>query len=114
MAVSPQTTEQIKTLIQKFETAYNADDTNSISNYIAEDIVIFTSDSEIHGREEFLQKFISNTIHIGDLEIKGEGVIVWISGDTLFENQPAHFTAVCRGTGFSWEIVQIHVSMTSL
>ncbi|MDO5843624.1 MAG: nuclear transport factor 2 family protein [Methanocorpusculum sp.] len=114
MVISPQTEEQIKTLIRNFETAYNADDSESISNYIAKDIVIFTADSEIHGREEFLQKFISNTIHIGDLEIKAEGVIVWISGDTLYENQSAHFTAVCRGTGFNWEIVQIHVSLTSL
>jgi len=37
-------------------------------------------------------------------------VIAWVSGECTYGGAPGRFTAVFRGTGHAWELVQLHVA----
>ncbi|MDV0444427.1 YybH family protein [Methanorbis rubei] len=129
MPLSTQTKDQIISLLENYQTAYNQHDPKALAETLAQDIIMYGCRTEeiIQGRDAFLAmmeknfaRYKTGGIRFENPEVKGEGVIAWVSaacalqsitGSGAVHETPSRFTAVLRGTGHAWEIVQIHMSI---
>lgn len=129
MPLSTQTKTQITGLLAAYTAAYNAHDADRLCKTLAADIIFYgcRKDEEVSGRDAVLvlmqtnfARYTTGAIRFSEPEIKGEGIIAWLStgcvlqstaGNGTIHETPARFTAVFRGTGHAWEIAQIHMSL---
>lgn len=129
MPLSAQTKDQITAILVSYTAAYNAHDPKTLVNLLADDCILYgcRRGEEVFGRdavaglmERNFARYKTGGIRFLEPVIKGEGVIAWLSvgcllqsllGDGSIHETPARFTAVFRGTGHAWEIVQIHISL---
>ena len=129
MPLSTQTKNQIIDLLTKYQTAYNHHDPAALAETLAPDILMYgcRTDEILQGRDAFttmmtknLARYKTGGIRFENPDVKGEGVIAWLSADCILlsttgsgtvHETPSRFTAVFRGTGHAWEIVQIHMSL---
>ncbi len=129
MPLSTQTKTQITALLATYAEAYNSHDTDQLCKTLAPDIIFYgcRKDEEASGRDAVavlmhtnFSRYKTGAVRFGDPDIKGEGIITWLStdctllstvGNGTIHETPARFTAVFRGTGHAWEITQIHMSL---
>ncbi len=106
MPLSTQTKDQILTLLKKVETCSRQGSFAGSEKIIAPDAVLFAPGVEQRGREQFSLK----PLVFERSEVKGEGVIAWVSGECTSDGKPGRFSAVLRGTGHAWELVLLHIA----
>jgi uncharacterized protein (TIGR02246 family) len=129
MPLSAQTKTQIQHLLAAYEAAYNTHDIPGLLSVLAPDIRMYgcRKEEEISGRDAFaammeknFARYKTGSLRFDRIEIKGEGVIAWadavcrlgsVSGAGLLSGTDSRFSAVFRGTGHAWEIVQMHMSL---
>lgn len=129
MPISGQTKLQILNLLNRYESAYNAHDVSGLILTLAPDIRMCgcRKAEEVSGRDAYVAmmeknfaRYKTGSLRFDRIEIKGEGVVVWIdaacwlgsvNGAGEVSEAYSRFTAVCRGTGHAWEFVQIHMSL---
>jgi len=106
MPLSTQTKDQILSLLAKVEVCSLEGSFAGSEKIIAPDVIMFAPGLDHHGREGFSPK----SLKFSGMDVKGEGVIAWVSGECTYGGAPGRFTAVFRGTGHAWELVQLHVA----
>lgn len=129
MPLSNQTKDQILNILDEYKIAYNSHDPKALAKTLASDIMMYgcRHDEEISGAQNYISlmeknfaRYKTGSIRFDQVEIKGEGVIVWISAICYLGSingagekveTKSRFTAVFRGTGHAWEIAQIHMSL---
>jgi len=106
MPLSTQTKDQILALLAKVEICSHEENIAGYEKIIAPDIIVFAPGLEHHGREGLSLE----PLKFGGMEVKGEGVIAWVSGECTYSEAARRFTAVLRGTGHAWELVLLHIA----
>jgi len=106
MPLSTQTKDQILALLTKVEICSLEGSFAGSEKIIAPDVIVFAPGLDQHGRDGFSPK----PLKFGGMDVKGEGVIAWVSGECTYDGIAARFTAVLRGTGHAWELVQLHIA----
>lgn len=106
MPLSTQTKDQVLALLKKVETCSLQADFAGSERIIAPDVVMFAPGIEQRGREQFAP----GRLLFEEPEVKGEGVIAWVSGGCSLGGKPGRFSAVLRGTGHAWELVLLHIA----
>lgn len=129
MPISAQTNDQITALLNRYQTVYNDHNAEALAQTLAADIIMYgcQTDEILTGRDNVrlamqnnFSRYTTGGLRFADAEIKGEGVIAWLSascmllsttGSGAVHETPCRFTAVLRGTGHAWEFAQIHMSL---
>ena len=106
MPLSTQTKDQILALLKKVEMCSLQEGFAGSEKIIAPDAVLFAPGIEQRGRDQFSP---GRLVFEGS-EVKGEGVIAWVSGECTYDGVASRFTAVLRGTGHAWELVLLHIA----
>lgn len=106
MPLSTQTNDQILALLAKVEVCSREENITEYEKIFAPDVVMFAPGLDHHGREGLS----FDLLKFGGMEVKGEGVIAWVSGECTYGGIAARFTAVLRGTGHAWELVLLHIA----
>jgi len=106
MPLSTQTKNQILALLTTVEVCSLEGSFAGSEKIIAPDVIVFAPGLNHHGREGFSPKPLT----FSGMEVKGEGVIAWVSGECTYGGIASRFTAVLRGTGHAWELVQLHIA----
>lgn len=106
MPLSTQTKNQILALLTTVEVCSLEGSFAGSEKIIAPDVIVFVPGLEHKGREGFSLKPLT----FDGMEVKGEGVIAWVSGNCTYGEVVGRFTAVLRGTGHAWELVQLHIA----
>ncbi len=106
MPLSTQTKDQILALLVKTEVCSLEGCFAGSGKIIAPDIVVFTPGLEHQGREGLSLK----PLKFSELDVKGEGVIAWVSGKCTYDGVASRFTAVFRGTGHAWELALLNIA----
>ncbi|ABN07274.1 hypothetical protein Mlab_1105 [Methanocorpusculum labreanum Z] len=106
MPLSTQTKDQILALLAKVEVCSLEGSFAGSEKIIAPDITVFAPGLDHHGREGLSL----GPLKFGGMEVKGEGVIAWVSGECIYCKTARRFTAVLRGTGHAWELVLLHIA----
>ncbi len=106
MPLSTQTKDQILSLLTTVEICSLEGSFAGSEKIIAPDIIVFAQGLEHHGRDGLFL----DPLKFSEMVVKGEGVIVWVSGGCTYDGVASRFTAVLRGTGHAWELVQLHIA----
>ena len=106
MPLSTQTKDQILALLAKVEVCSDTGSFAGSERIIAPDVIVFAPNMDHNGREGLSLK----RLKFGEMVVKGEGVIAWVSGLCTYSGVPYQFTAVLRGTGHAWELAQLHIA----
>jgi len=116
MAISRQTEEQILEILARFTDALHSGEPGSIVTLIDPDFSAVLPGAPV--RYASPSEFIGNLpapFALDRVVVRAEGTVAWVIARLFPEDPPERagwFSAVLRGTGHTWVIAQIHLSLS--
>ncbi len=115
MTISRQTHEQIQAVLARLVDAIRERESDTLRLLIAPEFSGFFHDrpGRLTGPDALVAPPPS-PFFLDQVEVRAEGTIAWVTARMIVDDAPevsGGFTAVLRGTGHAWLVVQIHGSL---